>query len=162
MAKKKKVYEDGSVEGEGKGAKYNVAAWRRSKNIRLFIIAGLIALCAILFLVWEKGRLFVGGIIAVLIIALGLEVADTDIDLGKMVETGSISESVIKRDADGNLQIGAICDDVDYDYNCNDFETQGEAQSVMDQCGSTGRDVHKLDGDGDGEACESLPKNPRN
>ncbi len=154
----KVVYEDGSIKGEGKKAKYEVAAWRRSRKIRLAIIIGLLVLCGIIFYFWEKGRIAVGIAIVALVAALGLEMAKTDVDLGKVIETGSISESVIKRDENGDLQIGAICDDPDYDYNCADFETQGEAQSVMDQCGSRGRDVHNLDGDGDGVACESLRK----
>jgi len=155
---KKKTYEDGSVEGEGKKAKYEVAAWRRSKNTRLVILLALFVITAILFYFWEKGRIFLFGILAVLGLATALEVSDTDLDLGKLIETGSVKESVISRDEDGNLQIGAICDDPDYDYNCADFETQGEAQAVMDQCGSEGRDVHGLDGNGDGVACQSLPK----
>lgn len=42
-------------------------------------------------------------------------------------------------------------------YNCTDFTTQSEAQSVFDMCGGVGSDVHKLDSNKDGEACESLP-----
>ncbi|WP_198668081.1 thermonuclease family protein [Saliphagus sp. LR7] len=42
----------------------------------------------------------------------------------------------------------------DGDYNCGDFETQEQAQAVLD--GESG-DPHGLDGDGDGVACESLP-----
>ncbi len=41
-------------------------------------------------------------------------------------------------------------------YNCKDFKTQKEAQEVFDGCGGLRKDVHKLDGDGDGVACESL------
>lgn len=40
-------------------------------------------------------------------------------------------------------------------YNCADFNTQAEAQTVMEFCGSD--DIHYLDGDDDGIACESLP-----
>lgn len=40
------------------------------------------------------------------------------------------------------------------DYNCSNFETQGEAQKVFNaQAG----DSYGLDRDGDGEACETLP-----
>lgn len=42
-------------------------------------------------------------------------------------------------------------------YNCSDFETQAEAQSVFGSCGGSSNDVHKLDADGDGKVCESLP-----
>ena len=42
-------------------------------------------------------------------------------------------------------------------YNCTDFKTHAEAQAVFDMCGGVGNDVHKLDSNKDGEACESLP-----
>ncbi len=42
-------------------------------------------------------------------------------------------------------------------YNCSDFLTHGEAQSVYEACGGASNDVHKLDNDKDGLACESLP-----
>ncbi len=41
-------------------------------------------------------------------------------------------------------------------YNCGDFNTHNEAQSIYEACGGTSNDIHGLDGDGDGEACESL------
>ena len=40
-------------------------------------------------------------------------------------------------------------------YNCGDFDTHDEAQAVHDECGSN--DIHQLDRDDDGLACESLP-----
>ena len=65
----------------------------------------------------------------------------------------------MQRDADGNLtNIGMICDaqaEGYYDYNCDDFETQVEAQAIYEQCGT---DVNRLDGDKDGMVCEHLPK----
>ena len=42
----------------------------------------------------------------------------------------------------------------DGDYDCSDFDTQAQAQEVLDE--STG-DPHGLDGDGDGIACETRP-----
>ncbi len=42
-------------------------------------------------------------------------------------------------------------------YNCSDFSTNAEAQSVFEMCGGVGHDIHKLDSNKDGEACESLP-----
>ena len=43
-------------------------------------------------------------------------------------------------------------------YNCSDFSTQTSAQACHDYCFiQVGFDVHGLDADGDGEACESLP-----
>lgn len=46
--------------------------------------------------------------------------------------------------------------------NCSSFSTQSQAQACMDWCVSQGRgDIHNLDGNADGEACESLPGNFR-
>lgn len=42
-------------------------------------------------------------------------------------------------------------------YNCTDFKTRAEAQAVYDSCGGASNDVHRLDSDADGIACESLP-----
>jgi micrococcal nuclease len=42
-------------------------------------------------------------------------------------------------------------------YNCADLATQSRAQEVFDQCGGVANDVHRLDRDGDGRVCESLP-----
>ena len=41
-------------------------------------------------------------------------------------------------------------------YNCGDFETQAEAQEVFEYCGGSENDIHRLDADGNGLACESL------
>ena len=41
-------------------------------------------------------------------------------------------------------------------YNCKDFATQAEAQAVFEYCGGSANDIHRLDGDGDGVACEGL------
>ena len=41
-------------------------------------------------------------------------------------------------------------------YNCGNFTTQAEAQAVFDYCKGDFGDVHQLDGDGNGEACEGL------
>ena len=43
-------------------------------------------------------------------------------------------------------------------YNCRDFDSQAEAQTCFDYCFETqNRDVHNLDGGGDGFVCEALP-----
>jgi micrococcal nuclease len=42
-------------------------------------------------------------------------------------------------------------------YNCSDFSTHSKAQAVYEACGGVSNDVHRLDRDGDGSACETLP-----
>ena len=51
------------------------------------------------------------------------------------------------------------CTVCSYDaYNCSDFSTHNEAQACHDYCfAQVGYDVHRLDFDDDGLACESLP-----
>ena len=41
-------------------------------------------------------------------------------------------------------------------YDCDDFDTQIEAQAVYYACGGISNDIHWLDGDNDGIACEVL------
>lgn len=43
-------------------------------------------------------------------------------------------------------------------FNCDDFNTQSQAQSCYDHCrAETGRDIHGWDSEDDGVTCESLP-----
>lgn len=42
-------------------------------------------------------------------------------------------------------------------YNCGDFSTHAQAQAVYEACGGVSNDIHQLDRDKDGLACESLP-----
>lgn len=43
-------------------------------------------------------------------------------------------------------------------YNCSDFTSQSSAQACYEYClAVTGLDIHRLDVDSDGVACESLP-----
>jgi hypothetical protein len=48
-------------------------------------------------------------------------------------------------------------DDPNNIYDCADFETHAEAQRVFERDGGISNDVHYLDGDDDGIACETLP-----
>jgi competence protein ComEC len=43
------------------------------------------------------------------------------------------------------------------DRNCSDFSSQAEAQAFYEAAGGPAQDPHRLDGDGNGVACESLP-----
>ncbi len=45
-------------------------------------------------------------------------------------------------------------------HDCSDFDTWSEAQSFYESEGGPGSDPHRLDGDGDGVACQSLPGAP--
>lgn len=54
-----------------------------------------------------------------------------------------------------------VCDCSADLYNCEDFDTQQAAQACYDYCFSLlGIDLHRLDHDGNGVTCESLPPGP--
>ena len=62
-----------------------------------------------------------------------------------------------ERATDPALSSGC-CDCAGNLYNCSDFRTHADAQACYEHCLKvTGKDVHRLDGNGDGQACESLP-----
>lgn len=51
-----------------------------------------------------------------------------------------------------------VCSCAGDTLNCSDFATHAQAQACFDYCVAQGRgDVHRLDADHDGLACESLP-----
>lgn len=138
----------------------DIGELRRSKKVRLIVIGVLILIAAVLAIFFQKVRWLMIGVIVTLLVALGFEMKDTDFDLGKLMKTGSLQESRVQRDDAGNLVIGAMCSEGE--YNCDDFRTQSEAQNVYDTCKfGKNNDPHRLDGDDDGVACESLPKGMR-
>jgi len=158
--------------------KNKVADWRKSKKVRLYIIIGLLALVALVAFLFESLRWWMLGVGIALLVALGLETANTDIDLGTLMDTGSLSESKIERDAEGNLassKDGGLLTRVLRDlegnevpegtagakyadeYNCDDFATQPKAQRFFDNAGGLDNDVNRLDGNKDGVACQALP-----
>jgi hypothetical protein len=138
--------------------KGDIADWRKSKNVRLGIIIGLIVLVGIIAIFFEKLRIWMIGIMLLLFVGLGLEVSNTDYDLGKMMETKSLSESKVLRDAEGNVVTDATKGKATDEYNCDDFTTQPQAQNFFDKAGGASNDTNRLDGNKDGDACESLPK----
>ncbi len=128
---------------------------RSSKRARVWIIVALLVLAGIAFMLFEKARIWILGGMFLLLAALGLEVAEKDLNLNTLLETGSIEQALIKRDEQGNItNLQQICDATDYNYNCDDFRTQKEANEVASACEF---DVYGLDRDKDGIVCESLP-----
>ena len=156
----------------------DMSSLRRSKKSRLVVIIGLLVVVAVIGFFFEATRAWMIGIGVVLLVALGLETANTDVDLGTLVETRSVSDSVVERDEDGNLETtedgslltrvlrnregevvaegtaGAKYTD---EYNCDDFATQPEAQIFFENAGGVEGDVNRLDGNKDGVACQALP-----
>lgn len=104
------------------------------------------------------------GLLVILAGAFGLEVSNNDWDLGKIFSGESISDSKVGRTAGGDIlrdKEGNIVTEGGKrtdEYNCDDFATRAEAQSFFDRAGGVSEDTNRLDGNKDGEACESLPK----
>ncbi len=146
-----------------------ISQLRGSHKFRLWFIGILLIIVAILFIFFEKMRLALIIAFIALLAAFGLEVSKNDWDLGKLWETKSFQESKVSRDESGNIlfdKLGNITTDKSKgkkadDYNCSDFSTQPEAQAFFEKVGGVGNDVNRLDGNKDGEACESLPKNKK-
>jgi len=128
---------------------------RRSKKSRLIIMVVLLAILGVLFFVYEKFRIWIIGIMIVLLGAIGLEMSGTDFDVQKLVETGSFAESKIEQTSTGTWLIGDDC--AKEKFNCSNFGTQSEAQELFEKCGGLENDAHGLDRDKDGKVCEALP-----
>ena len=155
-----------------------LASLRQNKKGRLGIIIVLLAIVAIIGFLFETTRIWMIGVGIVLLIALGFEASNTDVDLNSVMQGESVSDSVIERDIDGNLKkaedggfltrvlrnkSGAVVTEgtagAKYtdQYNCDDFQTQGEAQLFYNNAGGVEGDVNGLDGNKDGVACQALP-----
>ena len=142
---------------------------RGNKTVRLVSLVVIIALAAGLWYFGDKkdstGAKIAAGIAGgTALVAVGLEINDTDFDLKKLWETGSLKESLLARDEDGNLTTNpnVFCkaqEENFYNFNCKDFVTQEEAQKIYEVCkGEKEGDVFGLDGNNNGIVCESLPK----
>ena len=147
---------------------------RYNHKFRLWFIGILLVIVAVLFIFFAKLRIVLVIAFIALLAAFGMEVKQSDFDLGKLMQTKSFDQSKVSRDENGNVKtndVGQILFDklgnkttdktvgkkVD-DYNCSDFSTQPEAQTFFLKVGGVGNDVNRLDGNKDGEACESLPQ----
>ena len=152
--------------------KDSLANMRNSKKHRIGFLIIFIIILAICAFVFEKVRWMFIGLIILLLGALGLQVIDYDIDLWALIETKSLEQSRVENitDSDGNSYsvVTGTCNREDFDLNCADFDTQGQAQDQYQQCADsiqarnpaidlTKLDIYGLDGDNDGIVCEALP-----
>lgn len=95
---------------------------------------------------WVLGSLIFLLVVAFLIVLFTKDSGNVDNNVSQEESTPDV----------GSTQSNFECSEDS--YNCGDFETQAEAQEVFDDClDETGNDVHRLDNDGDGVVCESLP-----
>ncbi len=120
-----------------------------------------------------------GVVIALLLGAFGLTATNNDWNLNSILSGSSVKESKIETDTKGNLKqdtagnfitrvmrdkLGNIIPEgqtggkYEDEYNCDDFETQLEAQTFFNKAGGVKADINRLDGNKDGVACQDLPK----
>lgn len=64
----------------------------------------------------------------------------------------SPSQSSVPKNQEGNYNCSTNT------YNCSYFQYQEDAQYVFNYCGGLSNDIHYLDADKDGVACETLPR----
>jgi hypothetical protein len=79
------------------------------------------------------------------------------------VQAAGISDNLVERGQPASIppRQGDACYCGSDIYNCNNFRDQQDAQICFDYCQSVDRgDVHGLDADGNGLACEELPAGP--
>ncbi len=141
---------------------------RRSKNARMIFMVIILAILAVMWFMFEKFRTIILVLIVTIVVALGLEIGEYDIDLGTLWNTGSIEKSRVQTRKGVKLIGECIADDL----NCDNFETQPEAQALYDKCAEEIKkynadlegkdvkslDVYGLDRDKDGIVCEALPQ----
>lgn len=137
------------------GIKDKAGKYRRNSNTRMIIIIVLMAIVVGIFIFVKTLRIWMIGLFIVLLAAFGLEVSGNDLDLQKLIQTQSISESKIERTEGGTWLIGEECQKEK--LNCVNFKFQDDAQDLFEKCGGLENDIHRLDGDNDGIVCEHLP-----
>ena len=144
---------------------------RKSKKCRMGIIGWLMVIVVLLLIFWKKGTIALSVILVLLAVAMWVEGFNYDIDLQKYWETGNYQESRVESIIDKNwdtVRLVGSC--VKADVNCDNFQTQGDAQKRYDSCMAEIKannpnienpvklDIYGLDRDHDGIACEALPK----
>jgi len=77
-----------------------------------------------------------------------------DFDGSTATATATETESSDDSDGSGDSDLPPPSGGASDPYDCSDFDTQDQAQQVLE---NTPGDPSSLDGDGDGQACESLP-----
>ena len=138
------------------------------------VIWSLMLIVILLLIFWKKGTIALTVILVLLAIAMWVEGFDYDADLGKLWETWNYQESRVEtiKSSDWNSirLITWTCATKDFDLNCKDFATQGDAQAKYDTCANSIKennpqitdinkfDIYGLDGNNNGIVCESLPK----
>jgi len=142
----------------------------RSKKIRTAIIVLLLIALISAYFLWDFSKrtknIILGTWIAT-VAALGVDLVTYEVDLKTLRDTWSLDDS---RKTYGKWWVALLWDcSVSQDLNCDNFETQEDAQSLYERCmnkvieynkdveNPVSLDIYGLDGDKDGIVCEHLP-----
>lgn len=148
---------------------------RNTKSTRIWFMVFLIAVIVLLYVLGIIKKWFAIWLGIIILAAIGIETFNYDLDLGKLWETGSVSESRVTHTKDGLKLMGSCAlpkkwDEGDLD--CKNFKTQTEAQAKYDQCANEiatynqwvdvakvrSLDIYGLDKNKNGIVCEALPR----
>ena len=154
------------------------AAYQKARNTKSTRLWFLVLLAVIVFVLrWFKiiktGFAIWLGIIV--LAAFGIETFNYDLDLATLWKTGSIQESRVSHTKDGIILMGDCAlssKGKTDDLNCDNFQTQTEAQAMYDKCVEEiasynqwkdvaqikNLDIYGLDGNKNGIVCEALPQ----
>lgn len=147
-----------------------INTYRYNRNVRTIVLVVLLLIVLAMLIFRGKMKVLLRVLLVVIITALGLHVADYDIDIGTFLRTHNLEESRVQTKKWVKI-IGTECQS--NNLNCADFATQSEAQTKYETCATKiaadnaisdknevkRLDVYGLDWDKDGIVCEALPKN---
>lgn len=69
---------------------------RYNRTVRTVVLVALLAILLVMYFVWGKMKGLILGLIIVVTLALGIHIADYDLDLGTLFKTGSIEQSRVE------------------------------------------------------------------
>jgi PBP1b-binding outer membrane lipoprotein LpoB len=103
------------------------------------------------------------GILVLLIFLTGCTEITTEVETNEIIEESENTfdsynneelSSIVDSSLNSYLQVINSEDCTSNWYSCDDFVKQEDAQYIWEYCGPN--DIHNLDGDDDGQACENL------
>lgn len=118
------------------------ASAKNANQLIALIIGGIGLICIIIFC-------------CILLFIPEQDPTPTSTPASKNQEVPPIVPIIIPESTQANSNTCSCASDL---YNCSDFSTHSQAQSCFNYCVSQGYgDIHKLDQNNDGLACESIP-----
>lgn len=145
-----------------------IQKYRYNRNVRTVVLVVLLLILLAMLLFRGKMKWLILALIVLVGIALGLHIADYDLDIGTLIKTASFEQSRVETKKWVKI-VWSDC--ITNNLNCANFATQPQAQAKYEYCANKiatnnnhvskdeikNLDVYGLDGDNDGIVCEALP-----